>query len=133
MKKEWSKDWKSSIKPRKQRKYRFNAPLHVKQKFMRVHLSKDLKGKYEKRNALIRKGDKIKMVRGQFKTRTGEINMVSLRRGKVYVEGINNVKKDGSTSMVALQPSNMVITSLNLEDKKRKVTLERKITNKEKK
>ncbi|MCW1309534.1 MAG: 60S ribosomal protein L26, partial [Candidatus Nanoarchaeia archaeon] len=35
----WSKKWKSSKKPSKQRKYRYNAPLHIRRKFLSVNLS----------------------------------------------------------------------------------------------
>ena len=126
MKAEWSKDWNSSIKPRKQRKYRAKAPLHVRQKFMTVHLSKDLKTKYGIKNTTIRKGDKVQIVRGQYRKRSGEVLKVLLKRGKVLIEGIDNVKKDGTTTPVAFEPTNLTITSLNLEDKKRKTKLEKK-------
>jgi large subunit ribosomal protein L24 len=60
MKKKWSKTWKSSKQPRKQRKYRHNAPLHIKHKFLSASLSKDLKKKYNIRNISLRKGDRVK-------------------------------------------------------------------------
>ena len=43
--KEFSKSWVSSKKPGKQRKYRINAPLNIKRKFLSVHLSKELREK----------------------------------------------------------------------------------------
>ena len=48
MKKKFSESWKSSKQVRKQRKYRYNAPLHIKQKFVNVHLAKELRKKYKK-------------------------------------------------------------------------------------
>ena len=42
MKKIFSKHWKSSKQPRKQRKYRAKAPLHIKRKLLNVNLSKEL-------------------------------------------------------------------------------------------
>ena len=50
MQKEWSAHWKASTQPRKQRKYRWKAPLHVLGDFVRAHLSKDLRKKYGTRN-----------------------------------------------------------------------------------
>ena len=42
MKSVFSKTWVRSKQPRKQRKYVANAPLHIKGKMVRAHLSKDL-------------------------------------------------------------------------------------------
>ena len=50
MKNKWYKNWKSSKQPRKQRKYRRNAPLHIRNKMMRAPLSKELRDKYKIRN-----------------------------------------------------------------------------------
>ena len=49
MKKDFSKSWKSSRQPRKQRKYVFNAPLHIRHKLVSANLSKELRKKYGKR------------------------------------------------------------------------------------
>lgn len=118
--------WKRSKQPRKQRKYRYNAPLHIKSKFLASHLSKELRKKYNKRNATVRKGDKIKILRGQFKGKVGKIDRVDLKRTKVYITGIEIAKKDGTKTFYPIHPSNLLITELNLDDKKRVKTLERK-------
>lgn len=126
MQKKFSRTWIRSIQPRKQRKYRHHAPLHVKQSFLGCHLSKDLIQKYGKRSVRIVKGDKIKILRGQFKGKDGKVERVSLKMTKVFVTGIDRTKKAGSKSMHALDPSNLTITELNLDDKKRKAAIERK-------
>ena len=84
MKLKFSKDWKKSTQPRKQRKYRYNAPLNIKSKFMSSHLSKELKAKYNKRNIEVRKGDTVKVVRGQYKGKTGKVDRVSIKKTKAY-------------------------------------------------
>ena len=119
MKKKFTKSWKSSTQPRKQRKYRYNAPLHVKNKFMSSHLSKELKTKYKKRNITVRKGDSVKILRGQFKGKTGKIDRVDLKKTKTYITGIELTKKDGTKAFYPIHPSNLIITELNLDDKKR--------------
>lgn len=126
MKKEWSRSWKASKQPRKQRKYLYNAPLHIARKFMSVVLSKTLKGKHSKKNIPIRKGDKIKIVRGQFKGKVGKVERVDIMYKKVFIEGINFVKKSGDKVPVGIHPSNLMITELNLDDKMRRKSLERK-------
>ncbi|MCD6275005.1 MAG: 50S ribosomal protein L24, partial [Candidatus Aenigmarchaeota archaeon] len=50
MKQLFSKSWVKSKQPRKQRKYRHNAPKHIRQKFMHANLSKELREKYNRRS-----------------------------------------------------------------------------------
>jgi len=126
MKKKFSTNWKSSKQVRKQRKYRRNAPLHIKQKFVHVHLSGELKKKYNKRNVGLKKGDKVKVVRGQFKKHTGNVEKIDLKKTKVQISGIEITKKDGSKTTKMINPSNLIITELNLDDKIRQKIIERK-------
>ena len=126
MKKKFSISWTGSKQPRKQRKYRHNAPLHIKQKFTRAHLSKDLHKKYGKRSANLRKGDSVKISRGQFRNKTGKVEEVNLKETYAYVSGIDRVKKDGTKSRFPIHPSNLIITELNMDDKRRAKILERR-------
>lgn len=119
MKNKWSSSWVSSKKPKKQRKYRANAPLHIKQKFLGCHLSKDLRAKYGRRSVQLRKGDKVKILEGGFAGQTGKIDRVNLKKSKVYVTGIEITKKDGSKVVPPIDPSNLMITELDLSDKRR--------------
>ncbi len=125
MKKKFSIKWKSSKQQRKQRKYRYNAPLHIKQKFMRAIVSKDLRKKHEKRNFSLKKGDKVKVLRGQFRKHEGKIERIDLKKSKVYIEGVEIAKKDGTKATYPFEPSNLIITELNLDDKMRRKMLER--------
>jgi large subunit ribosomal protein L24 len=126
MKQKFSKTWNKSKQPRKQRKYRYNAPLNIKSKFLGSHLSKELRGKYKKRSIVIRKGDAVKVLRGQFKKKTGKVDRVDIKKSKVHITGIEVTKKDGTKALYPIHPSNLIITDLNLDDKKRKKSLERK-------
>jgi len=125
MKTTFSSLWKRSVQPRKQRKYRKRAPLHVKRKFVNANLSKDLKKKYKKRSMNLRKGDSVKVMRGQFKNKTGKVEEVSLKKTTIYISGIEVVKKDGTKTRYPLHPSNLMITELNIDDKMRLKVLER--------
>ena len=119
MKKDFSDKWIRSKQPRKQRKYSHNAPLHIRGKFMSAHLSKELIKKYNRRSIRLRKGDKVTILRGQFKKKAGRIERVDLKKTKVYIAGVEMVKKDGTKVFYPIHPSNLVITDLNLDDKKR--------------
>lgn len=127
MKTKFSTSWKRSKQPRKQRKYRYNAPLHIKQKFVHAHLSKELKKKYKRRSLGLRKGDKVKVMRGQYKKHIGKVERIALKKNKVYVEGIEITKKDGTKTTYPIDPSNLMITELNLDDKMRQKILDRKL------
>ncbi len=117
--KKWSRKWKSSKQPRKQRKYRYNAPFHVRKKFISAHLSKELIKKYKKRSVPLRKGDEVEVMRGKYKKRTGKISRIDLKKLKVYIEGITRKRVAGTEVPLGFQPSNLRIMSLNLGDKKR--------------
>jgi large subunit ribosomal protein L24 len=132
MKKEYSKKWKGSKQPRKQRKYLANAPLHIKRKQLSVNLSKDLRKKHSTRNVVVRVKDKVKIMRGKFKKKEGKVTKVNIKQLKVYVEGIQTKKQDGSMADVALRPSNLQIIELYTEDKKRFKTKQEKPKKEEK-
>ena len=138
MKKEFSKHWKESKQPRKQRKYLAKAPLHTRKKFVNVNLSKELREKHGKRTIGVKTGDLVKILRGKYKGKKGKIMKVYLKISKVIIDGIKVKKLDGSEVPVKIQPSNLQILGLNLEDGKRKVNKknvkkEDPKTNKEKK
>ncbi len=123
MKKEFSKKWKASKQPRKQRKYIANAPLSIKKKMVSANLSKELREKYGKRNVPLKKDDTVVVMRGKFKKHKGKIMEIDLKLSKVVVEGVQAKKQDGSKVNVKLQPSNLRIVELNLNDKKRSTKL----------
>jgi large subunit ribosomal protein L24 len=125
MKRKWSSKWTGSRQPRKQRKFRHNAPLHVRHKFVSVHLSPHLRERYGKRSLPVRQGDEVEIARGKDRGMRGKVERVDLKRGKVYIAGMNVKKSDGSEVMRPFQPSNLKAVSLNLDDKMRTVVLER--------
>ena len=71
----WSKHWKSSKQPRKQRKYVYHAPLHIRHKLLSAHLPKELREKYNRRSFPVRKGDEIEIMKVKI---TGYSNKASI-------------------------------------------------------
>jgi len=126
MKRQFSTHWISSSQVRKQRKFRFNAPLHIKHKFLSANLSQALKEKYDKRALPLRKGDEVLVMRGNFKKRKAKISSVDLKNSKAALEGIQRSKKDGTKVNVFFSPSKLQIQTLSLEDKERLSALNRK-------
>lgn len=123
MKSRFTKTWKASKQPRRQRKYRYNAPIHIKRKFLSVNLSKDLRTKFGTRNVIIKKGDKVKILRGNFKSQESKVSDINLKKGIVYLDGMENTRREGSKSRIPFQPSNLQIVDLDLSDKIRKEKL----------
>jgi len=125
MKQQWSPEWKASVQPRKQRKYRHNAPLHVRRHFMSANLAAPLRESYGKRSMVVRKGDEVMVMRGGNSGTKGAVERVDMKREKVYIEGVKMTKVDGSAVPKPVHPSNLMITKLKLEDKKRQQVIER--------
>lgn len=126
MNRTFSRNWNRSKKPSKQRKYQKNAPLHIKQKFVSSSLSAELRKKYNKRSMQLKKGDKVFVRVGKFKGKSGKVDRVDVKRTRVYVAGLEIDKKEGSKALFPLHPSNVIITDVVIEDKKRKKIVERR-------
>jgi large subunit ribosomal protein L24 len=119
MKKKYSSHWVSSKQPRKQRKYRYNAPLHRRQAMVSAHLSKELRKAYKRRSMTLRKGDEVRIMKGEFRGTFGKIEDIDLQKLKVTIENVKKRKITGQEMPARLDPSNLLITKLELGDKKR--------------
>ena len=114
------------IKPTKQRKRLFQAPAHMRYKLFGAPLSPELKASHAAKALPVRRGDSVRIMRGEHKGFEGKITRVDRREYRIYVEGLTREKVDGTTIFVPVHPSKVRITRLNLEDKWRKKILERK-------
>ncbi len=126
MEKEFVNSWKRSTQPRKQIKFRANAPLHTKRKFMAARLSEELTAKYKTRSLSVRTGDKVKIVRGSYAGHIGKISAVNTKKQKIFIEGTDRTKTDGTKSLYPINPSKVILHELVLDDKRRKMILERR-------
>lgn len=117
---------KPVTKPSKQRKMLHQAPDHIRHKLFAAPLSPELKAEYGVNAVPVRSGDTVRIMRGDHKGFEGKITRVDKKKLRVYVEGLTREKVDGTTIFVPIHPSKVMITRLNLDDKWRKATLERK-------
>ena len=104
---------------RKQRKALYTAPLHIRRKIMSANLSKDLRADIGKRSLPIRVGDKVQVVRGDFKGHEGKVESIDAKRYKVTVEGVTLSKPDGNAVLLPIHPSNLMIIEADLKDERR--------------
>jgi large subunit ribosomal protein L24 len=121
----FSKMWKSSTQVRKQRKYNFNAPNHLRHKMLNTNLSKELRKELGFRSFPVRSGDIVKIMTGQFKGKSGKVDKVNLAKIRVYVEKTGVKRQDGSISLYPISPSNLQITKLVKDDELRVKKLEK--------
>jgi large subunit ribosomal protein L24 len=58
-------------------------------------------------------------MRGKYKGKSGKIDKILTKRLKIYVDGIQIKKSEGSKINIPLKASNLQIIELNTDDKKR--------------
>ena len=119
-----------TTKPRKQRKRLYQDPLHKRYKKFSASLSSELKKSHNVKSIPVRTGDTVRIMRGDRKGFEGKVSQVARTKHRIFVEGVTREKVDGTTALVPIHPSKVMITRLNLDDKWRKGILERKSTGK---
>lgn len=117
-----------SKKPRKQRLARYLAPHHIRRKFLSAPLSQDLRKKHGKRSLPVRLGDRVRIMRGDFKRMEGEVTEVRPKSCTILVEAVSTTKVDGTQVQRPINPSNVTLLSL-VEDRRRNRALERRSEN----
>lgn len=111
--------------PRKQRLALYSAPAHARHKFLSAPLSRELRGKHGTRSLPVRKGDRVRIIRGDFKKLEGEVIEVDPKRRFIQVKGATVTKADGTEVPMLIRPSNVVLLKL-VEDRERTQILERR-------
>jgi large subunit ribosomal protein L24 len=112
--------------PRKQRKRLYNAPAHLRHKLMAAPLSPELISSKGAKSLPVRKGDTVRVMRGDHAGFEGKVNRVDLKRYRIFLEGLTREKVDGTNIFVSMHPSKIMIKNLKLDDKWRKAVVERK-------
>lgn len=113
----------SVTKPSKQRKMLYQSPAHRLRKLLSAPLSKDLRKSQGRRAFPVRKGDTVKIVRGDFAGIEGKITKIDTHRQRLFVEGVTREKVAGTSTNVSVHASKVLLTKLNLEDKWRSESL----------
>jgi len=95
---------------------RYNAPIHRRRKMIASHLAEELMLKYNKRSVTVKKGDTVKIIRGGLKGHIGKVASVDTKKMKITMEGATIAKADKSQVARPIDPSNVIITHLDLSD-----------------
>ena len=104
----------------------YRATFQTKSKQLGSALSKELHKKYGKRSIRVIEGDSVTIQRGEFKGVDGKVSKISAQKSSVAIEGVKKEKTKGDKFDVYIHTSNLVITSLNSDDKWRMAKLEGK-------
>jgi len=118
------------MKPDIERKKRYTAPLHKKRKFLNVNVSKELRKSkgIKSRALLVKKGDKVKVMRGQNTGKTATVASVDHNKTKVYLEGVSYRNKRGMENLIPFEPSNLQLIEIKEKGKPSKEVKEKKET-----
>ncbi len=121
-----SKMKKGIRKPSTARRRRYNAPNHIKRKFLSAPLSPSLRAEYGTRSMPVIVDDTVSITKGDRKLSEGRVLRVNTAESRVYIEGVTRTRQDGSTVQIPIRAENVLITRLNLDDQWRSDILERK-------
>ena len=115
-----------SKSPRKQRRRVHNASIHERKNLLKCRLDEFLQEEYGLRSLVIKKGDLVRIMRGQFRDTEGKVTNVSYKKGQVYLDNTTITKADGKEAFVPIHPSNLLLVKLEL-DEERKTLIESKV------
>ena len=96
-----------------------HASKHELDKMLGAALADELREQYKKSTMRVIKGDSVMVVRGEYKGRGGKVEDVDTERGTLHIEGMQREKIRGGQVKVPIHSSNVKITALNLQDKRR--------------
>lgn len=112
--------------PRKQRRMIHKSPIHVNKRLLRCHLDEFLQEEYGLRSLVVKKGDLVRIMRGQFRDTEGKVIRVDYADARVYLDSASITKADGKEANVPVHPSNLMLVKLELDDE-RKQLIENKV------
>jgi large subunit ribosomal protein L24 len=97
------------------------SPIHANKRRLRCHLDEFLQEEYGLRSLVVKKGDLVRIMRGQFRDTEGKVIRVSYADGLVYLDSASITKADGKEVNVPVHPSNLMLVKLELDDERREL------------
>jgi len=116
----------SSKSPGKQRKKIHSAPIHANKNRLKCRLDEFLQEQYGLRSLVVKTGDLVKIMRGQFRDTEGKVLRVDYKDVQVFLDSATVTKSDGKEANIPVHPSNIMLVKLELDDE-RKQLIERKV------
>jgi large subunit ribosomal protein L24 len=116
----------SSKSPGKQRKKLYTSPIHANKKRLRCRLDEFMQEEYGLRSLVVKTGDLVKIMRGQFRDTEGKVIRVDYKDIRVFLDNATVTKADGKEANIPVHPSNLMIVKLEM-DEERKQLIESKV------
>jgi len=98
----------------------------VSRYLLSASLSPELVQEHKVHNMVVREGDTIAILRGNFQDVKGKVTKVNRQKGYIYIEGVTRERADGTTRQIPIHASKVVLRRLVLDDKRRKEIIERR-------
>lgn len=117
---------KTTSQPDKQRKMIWNASGSRVNRLLSAPLSSGLQSRHGVKSLPVRKGDTVRIVRGDFTGIEGKVTEVDRARYRLYVEGVTRDKVSGTSTKMTVHASKVQITNLSLEDRWRSKSIEKR-------
>jgi large subunit ribosomal protein L24 len=107
--------------PGKQRKRIYKSPIHSHKKMLKCRLDEFLREEYGLRSLVVKKGDLVRVMRGQFRDTEGKVVKVDYSTIRVYLESATTTKADGKEAQIPVHPSNLMLVKLELDDDRKRI------------
>ncbi len=115
----------SSKAPKKQRRRIYKSPLHSRRNMLKCRLDEFLQEEYGIRSMRIKKGDLVRIMRGQFRDTEGKVIAVDYRNIRVHLENATVTRADGKEAQIPMHPSNLMLVKLELDDDRKRIIEEK--------
>ncbi|VVB70764.1 50S ribosomal protein L24 [uncultured archaeon] len=103
--------------PRKKRRNLYHASLHERAKLVKSHISEALQAQLKKKTMTVKKGFKVKILRGKFKKTEGKVVSVDYKKTRVFVDSAKAKSAKGKEKSVGIHPSKLLIIEVSSEKK----------------
>ena len=100
--------------------------MHERKSLLKCQLDEFLQEEYGLRSLVVKKGDLVKVMRGQFRDTEGKVTSVNYKKVRVFLESATITKADGKEAPLPIHPSNLMLVKLELDDE-RKSLIEGKV------
>jgi len=83
--------------------------MHSRHKFLSAHLGRELREKYRTRSLPVRKGDRVRILSGDFKKLEGDVLSIDTKNRLIEIQGVSVTKADGSQVPNPIRSSNVML------------------------
>ncbi|MFW9799019.1 MAG: 50S ribosomal protein L24, partial [Candidatus Thorarchaeota archaeon] len=87
----------------------------------KCRLDEFLQEEYGMRSMRIKKGDLVRIMRGQFRDTEGKVIAVDYRNIRVHLENATVTRADGKEAQIPMHPSNLMLVKLELDDDRKRI------------